>query len=185
MDMKRAFSIMAALPLVVIFGGAASELPNNVKDHLVKMDKDCSDNGGQPDPKSSLHGGRGLVQHGLLARGATEVWVVDEGKYQCDGAASVFSGSGGAQVIVFARLNDGSVKHVFEHGAFGASLKRIGASPELLLRVGGRLCGQTGDPSHADAIVCDRPLIWSRATHKMDFAPLSQVRPVAGDGHRR
>jgi hypothetical protein len=177
--MKRALSILAVVPIAVVLGGAAGELPKDVTAHLVGMDKECRDSRGQSANPDSL------MEHGVLAKGATEVWVIDEGKYQCDGAAGVFSGSGGAQVVVFARLNDGSVKQVFEHGAYGVSLKRVGTSAELWLRVGGRLCGQAGNPTHAEAMACERPLIWNGATQKMDFAPVSKVRPITDKSYAR
>jgi hypothetical protein len=58
------------------------------------------------------------------------------------------------------------------------SLKRVGSSSELSLRVSGPLCGQEGNPSHAEAIACDRPLIWNSVVQRMDFAPLSEARAI-------
>jgi hypothetical protein len=177
--MKRALSILAAVAIAVVLGGAAGKVPAEVIAHITGMDQECRDGGGQASHPGSL------VEHGVIGKDATEVWVIDEGKYQCDGAASLFSGSGGAQVVVFAKQNDGSVRQVFERGAYGVSFMPTGSSSELLLRVGGGLCGQAGDPTHAETIACDRPLIWRRAIQKMEFAPLSQVRPITANGGQR
>jgi hypothetical protein len=114
----------------------------------------------------------------VLTGGGVEFWALDEGRYQCDGAASAFSGTGGAQVYVFVRLNDGRVKQVLMQGAYGMKLKSVGSSSELLLRVAGGLCGQARNPTHADAVACERPLIWNKATQKMDFVPLSKAKPL-------
>jgi hypothetical protein len=111
--MKRMLSIIAALPMAVVLGGAGNGFPKDVAAHIAEMDKQCRDSGGQPDRSRAFKSSFNVDPAGLVerafAKGGTEVWVLDEGKYQCDGASSLFSGSGGAQVIVFARLNDGSV----------------------------------------------------------------------------
>ena len=178
-------SIVAVLLTAAIPARASSaSLPEIVVAHIADMDKTCKDVGGMPAPSMAFEGGpsearpANLVERGVLAGSAVEFWALDEGRYQCDGAASAFSGTGGAQVYVFVRLNDGRVKQVLMQGAYGMKLKRIGSSSELLLRVAGGLCGQVGNPTHADAIACERPLIWDKATQKMDFAPFGKARPL-------
>jgi hypothetical protein len=182
--MKKATSIITALSMAVVLSGASgTPLPEVVAAHIADMDKSCKEDGGTPAPSMAFEGGQSpvrpaeLVEHGVLVGGLTEFWAFDEGRYRCDGAASIFSGSGGAQVYVFVRLNDGRVKQVFMHGADGMSLKRVGSSSELLLRVGGGLCRQAGNLTHAYTIGCERPLIWDKTAQKMDFAPLREPRP--------
>jgi hypothetical protein len=182
------------LSIAIVLGGATSApLPKDVAAHVGEMDKSCEEEGGTPQPSGTWEPFEGhfkfqprrLVEHVVLAGSSAEVWAIDEGRYRCggDGPASLFSGSGGSQVYVFVRMKDGAVKQAFRHGAYGASLKRIGSSSQLSLVVGGVLCGQVGDPTHADSINCERPLIWDNAAQKMDFAPLSQAKfPFAKDG---
>jgi hypothetical protein len=61
-------------------------------------------------------------------------------------------------------------------GAYGMTIDRTGSSSKIWLTVSGQLCGQKGDPTHAEAISCDRPLRWDANAQKLDFAPLSEAR---------
>jgi hypothetical protein len=168
----------------VLAGASSAPMPGVVTAHITEMDKDCTEAGGTPAPSMAFEGGQSedrpanLVESGVLAESSVEFWALDEGRYQCDGAASLFSGTGGAQVYVFVRLSDRSVTLAFTQGAYGMKLKRHGSSSELLLRVAGPLCGQAGNPTHADAIACARPVIWDKVAQKMHFAPLSQGKPL-------
>jgi hypothetical protein len=87
-----------------------------------------------------------------------------------------FSGSGGSQVVVYLSLPNGHAKQVFAHGAEGMTIDHSGKSAKLWVGVGGQLCGQKGNPTHAEAISCDRPLRWDANAQKLDFAPMSQAR---------
>lgn len=173
------------------------QFPPEVAAHVQEMNDVCEgspSSDGKPKPGQSgtydpVEDGehfkfhpRSLVEHVILKGSGAEVWAIDEGRYQCDGGpASLFSGSGGSQVFVFARLGDGQVKQVFVHGAYGMSLTLSGAASAILLQVGGPLCGQTGEPSHGDSISCSRPLLWDQAAVKMDFAPLSEAKFPSGE----
>ncbi len=118
--------VATAFSLAVVQSYAAGgQLPKEVASHVADMNEQCESYGGKPgqsgtwepfEGKSKFHA-QSLVEHSTLARGRVEVWVIDEGRYQCSKAASLFSGSGGAQVYVFARLKDGSVKQVLMLGA--------------------------------------------------------------------
>jgi hypothetical protein len=177
--------VATAFSLAVVQSYAAGgQLPKEVASHVADMNEQCESYGGKPgqsgtwepfEGKSKFHA-QSLVEHSTLARGRVEVWVIDEGRYQCSKAASLFSGSGGAQVYVFARLKDGSVKQVLMQGAYGIEMRLAGQSSELLLGVGGPLCGQSGDHGHGDSIYCKRPLAWDTSAQKMDFAPLSEIK---------
>lgn len=172
---------------------AGGQLPKEITSHISEMNDLCSDVGGKPHLSGNWEGSedhtefraQSLVEHGILARGRVEVWVVDEGRYQCDKAAGLFSGSGGAQVYVFARVRDGSVKQVFTQGAYGAEMRRTGQLSELTLGVGGSLCGQFGDFDPGDAIYCTRPLAWDPSAQEMDFAPLSEAKFGSNEAARK
>jgi hypothetical protein len=128
-----------------------------------------------------LHGMPGVpkdtfVAHGDLNGDGIEDWAFDEGGFNCEGAASIFTGSGGSQVVVFIGLTNGDARIAFQHGAYGMRLERIGSRSILWLGVGGALCGQAGEPSHAEAIYCDRLLVWNMETKRFDFAPLVSIR---------
>ena len=116
-----------------------------------------------------------FAEHGILADDL-EFWAINEGAFQCDGAASLIYGSGGSQVVVYLSLPNGHAKQVFAHGAQGMTVEHSGKFAKLWVGVGGKLCGQKGNPTHAEAISCDRPLRWNVNAQKLDFAPLLQAR---------
>ncbi|MGE5475441.1 MAG: hypothetical protein ACM3Q1_02210 [Bacteroidales bacterium] len=158
--------IPTALTLALWAGlGRAADLPPTLAGRLDEMAAMCEEVGGQADATRVVTGGR-------LDNG-TPFWLVDEGNFQCTGASALFSGSGGAQVEVYLRLPDG-VQPVFSHGAFDAKVERN----TIWLTVGGPLCGQPGEPSHAESKLCERPLEWDAKAGKMAFAPLSRIRPL-------
>ena len=192
--MKRFLSIPAVLAVGVLLCGATTDhLPPEVASDVKKMADFCRENNGKPRPsgiyepfegRSKFHP-RKLVEHGFLAGSGSEVWAIDAGRYRCDPAAGLFSGSGGSQVAIFVRLNNGRVEKKFTHGAYGLSVTRSGPNTVFWLRVGGPMCGQEGEHSHGDSILCDRPIAWNEATENMDFAPIAEARfPFELNTHR-
>jgi hypothetical protein len=145
--------------------GRAADLPGAVAGRLEEMTATCEEVDGHADVTRVVTGGR--LDNGM------PFWVLDEGNFQCTGAAALFSGTGGAQVEVYVRLPDG-VQPVFSHGAFGAKVER----GTIWLTVGGSACGQPGQPSHAESVICERPLEWDAKAGKMALAPLPRIRPL-------
>lgn len=151
---------------------AAVPVPPQVSAYARQMANTCREAGGKPGP--SPH----LAQRGDLNGDGLADWAIDEGGFDCEGAETVFTGSGGggAQIVVFIATRDGGARKAFEHGALGMAMERQGGRTVLWLVVGGPLCGQHNAQSRADMISCDRPLIWDARRHRLEFAPLSQVR---------
>jgi hypothetical protein len=167
--MGRGRTVAAGIAGVVLFCGASPDkVPEEVAAHMRDMADACKQVGGTPLPDP-------FVERGNLADGL-EFWAINEGAFQCDGAASLLSGSGGSQVVVYLSMPTGHAKQVFARGAEGMAVEHTGNSVKLWVGVGGPLCGQKGNPTHAEAISCDRPLRWDANTQKLDFAPLSQAR---------
>lgn len=111
-------------------------------------------------------------------------YVIDEAAFVCDGAASLYGGgSGGSQMEIYAGTADGGATPVFGHGNFGVDIDRATSPVQVLLGVGGELCGQkiTAQMSRADYEGCRRPLAWDAARQTFDFAPLSTIRPLEQD----
>ena len=92
-----------------------------------------------------------LISGHLKGDGYTD-WAIDEGAFNCDGAWGIFSGSGGAQVYVFAGTSGTRAGESFVHGAYGMRLQHSNGRDILWLTVGGQLCGQSGYPRHSQAV---------------------------------
>jgi hypothetical protein len=169
------FSIFVAILALAFSAGSAeaSALPDEVQKHIDDMRKSCRELGATPiDPEKGF-----LVSADLNGDGISD-WAIDEGKFQCDGAWSAFSGSGGAQVYVYTGLPGNKARQAFVHGANGMRLERNVGRARLWLGVGGPLCGQAHPISNADAIPCERPLVWNKVSNKFEFAPLSTIKLI-------
>lgn len=116
------------------------------------------------------------VVHGDLNGDGLDDWAIDEGAFNCIGAASIFVGSGGFQVDLFAGLPNGDARFDSNFGAWNMRLERTGNKAALWLGVGGPLCGQENPPNEADSIRCERPLVWNKTTKHFDLALLSTAR---------
>jgi hypothetical protein len=148
-------------------------IPREVAAHIEGMKQSCRQLGCTPiAPKDTFLIGADLKGDGLID------WVIDEGGFNCDGAWSIFSGSGGAQVYVFAGMSRNNARQSFVHGAYGMRLEResVRGRQILWLTVGGKLCGRSDPPSNAEAIHCERSLIWNKTTKRFEFAPLSTIK---------
>ena len=166
--MRRGLTIVASLGAVVLLCGASPEkVPEEVEGHMKRMADACKDVGGTPLPDR-------FTEQVIFADGVG-FWAIDEGAFKCDGAASLFSGTAGSEVAIYLSLPNGRAKQVFASYAYGMAIEHLGKFAKLWLSVGGKLCGQKGDPTHADMMSCDRPLRWDANAHKLDFAPMSQA----------
>lgn len=170
--MRLILFAVTALSLASGFAYAASNrLPPEVSAHIEDMSQSCREAGGTPmAPQKGF-----LISGNLIGEGSTD-WAIDEGKFNCDGAQDLFSGSGGSQIFVFAGIPGNEARQPFETGAYGMRLERRTGRDTLWIKVGGELCGQSGESSNADAIACERPLVWNKTTQQFDFAPLSTIK---------
>lgn len=106
-------------------------------------------------------------------------YALDQGAYFCDGAASLFSGSGGSQLVVWASNGPGAlVTKVFDGGHFGIKVDaEHKARARLLLALRGAQCGQKIAPqtANSDLQFCWRPLNWDPKRKLLQLAPLSEI----------
>ncbi|MFG6429722.1 hypothetical protein [Roseateles sp. LYH14W] len=116
----------------------------------------------------------GLVHSADLNGDRRADHVIHDAVFECAGADSLFTGAGGGQVQVFITAADGSAALAFEHAANGVRIE----SGEVLLAVGGSLCGQkvAEDTPRSALQACWRPLQWQAAQRRLDFAPLSRIK---------
>jgi hypothetical protein len=164
-------ALAACLLLSVPALAAAAPMPPEVRGHIEDMKKECRQSGGSPaEPADSF-----LIIADLNGDGRTD-WAIDEAGFNCDGATSTFKGSGGSQIYIFAGITGNRTRQAFMHGAYGMRLEGTAGHARLWLTVGGELCGQTGSFSRAEAISCERPLVWNTLTKQFEFAPLATVK---------
>ena len=167
--MRRGVTLAAAIAMVgVLCGASPNKVPEEVAAHMREMTDACRAVDGKPLTHK-------FVEHGSLADGLG-FWVINHGAFECDGDASLYSGTGGSEVLVYLVLPNGHGKQVFGRYVYGMAMERTGTSAKLWLGVSGAMCGQEGSPTHGDSISCDRPLVWDAKAQKLDFAPLSQTR---------
>ena len=170
--MQRHVVLMTGLAVSAIPATASAvNVPLAVAAYEKQLADACREAGGTPGKPTAA-----FIAHGDLNGDGIDDWAVDEGGLNCKGAASIFAGSGGSQVIVFVGLPNGDARKAFQHGAYGMKLEVVGSSQTLWLRVGGPLCGQAGSPTHAEAMDCDRPIAWGKEHQRFDFAPLTSIR---------
>lgn len=155
---------------VGVSGARAQGMPQAVRAAVQDMDETCRSSGGVPGDKA------GLLKSGDWNGDGVRDWALDEAAYICDGAAGLFSGSGGGSVDVWAGGAGGGVSEAVYFSAFGAELD----AGRLWLSVEGAACGQanTARIAHVDYIHCDRTIAWVGG--KFVLAPLSVVRPTGG-----
>ena len=151
----------------------AAKLPTQVQRELMSIVKDCRDAGGKPGTSPGL-----LVVTDLTGDGIAD-FVIHQGALNCQGSASLFSGAGGSQLIIYAGARQGQAIKVFEHGVMEVKVDK-GASATVKVAVGGDLCGQrvTKNTDMSMRKTCWRPLVWSATKKRMEFAPVSRIEPM-------
>jgi len=167
--MRRKVTVARTIAMAVVLCGASrSKVPEEVATHMRHMEDQCRENDGKPLPHK-------FIEHANLADGL-EFWIINHGAFECDGNASLYSGTAGAEVLVYLVLPNGHAKEVFARYVYGVAVERSRTSAKLWLAVSGSMCGQQGSPTHGDSISCDRSLIWNAKAQKLEFAPLSEAR---------
>lgn len=169
---------IAALPLAMLFlagvaqAQAQKKLPLAVQKELAEMVKVCRDVSGKPMKSPGL-----LTVADLTGDGLPD-FVINQGAFNCDGAASLYSGSGGSQVSAYVGTPDGRAFQAFSSGSFDVKVDKSVKPAKLQVVVGGQLCGQrvTANMPRSEYKSCWRPVDWSERKRKLDFAPVSQVK---------
>jgi len=152
--------------------GKADVLPPAVAQTAEEMRKSCREVDGKPLSKDSDF----VDQADLTGDGLVD-YVLDQGRFECEGARSLFSGTAGSEVTVYVSTSAGSAIVAWDLWVHGSELEMKGPKPILYVNVSGAACGQKDAASHADEMACQRPLQWNAAKKQMDYAPLSEIRP--------
>jgi hypothetical protein len=166
--------LVAGTSATALHAQGQPKLPAAVQKAIGAMTSMCKESGGRPGKSPDL------LTIAELTGDERPDYVIDQSAFVCDGAPSLFGGSGGSQVAVFVGTADGQAAPAFAGGAFGVQVDRAVKPARVSLIVGGPMCGQkiTANTPRSDYKSCWRPLVWNAGARKMDFAPLSQARPV-------
>ena len=123
------------LGLLTVGVGAQTQkkLPISVQKELAEMMQMCKAAGGK------LVKSPGLLLIADLTGDGLPDFVIDQASFNCDGAASLFSGSGGSQVSAFVGTQDGQAVQAFASGTFGVKLDKDTQPAKLQIIVGGEL----------------------------------------------
>jgi hypothetical protein len=170
--------LAACLATGVLCGAALAQaqqkLPLSVQHELSKLAKMCKEVGGKAVQSP------GLLSIVELTGDQFPDFVIDQGAFNCEGGASLFSGSGGSQVSVYAGTPDGQAMQAFSGGASGVELDKQSKPAALKIRVGGSLCGQKVTPETPRWAykACWRQVLWSAEKRSFVYAPLSKMEPI-------
>ncbi|MEA3642064.1 MAG: hypothetical protein VBE63_19300 [Lamprobacter sp.] len=166
--MSRLTTFALLIPLALIATSAiAAKLPAPVTKQIEELSSTCRGVGGKlVNPKQA-------ILSADLNQDSQPDYVIDQSAMICDGAATVFSGSGGSHVDVFASTSSGYI-NAWSGGAFGAKIDR----GVLWLALGGGYCGQKQASSRAAMQGCERALSWNPAERKMFLDPNIKPRPT-------
>ncbi len=94
----------------------------------------------------------------------------------CELGAAFMWGNGGIPVGIYVGTPDGNASYAFDKTVWSVYIEQEGNKSVVWVGVGGGYCGQKHFKSRADAIRCDRKLLWDSNTQQFEFAPLEQAR---------
>ena len=168
--------VIASTALLLVLGSVRAQTPTKypaaVDAKIAELAKDCHGFG-------KFEASPGFVTVADLTGDGVPDYILDEGRIGCKQAASMFQGSLGFSVEIFAGSAKGGAAEAFSHGVVALHLDEHSKPATLYLAVGGPLCGQhvTPDTPFADMESCWRPVRWNAATRKMELSPLSAIKP--------
>jgi hypothetical protein len=139
---RDALWLLAAV-LLMPFPAMAGETkyPKEVQAVLDGARKDCRDAGG-----GEIKFGLGTVKKLNLTGGGND-YVVDLHEAECEGAASLFCGTGGCNLTILAGKQDGALVEVFDGRARGYEILPGKAPRTVRFQLHGSYCGGHGNPS--------------------------------------
>lgn len=151
------------------------KLPSAVIETIRVAEEDCRIDKSDTKQKMKTNPDNIVQRADINGDGITDYMFFDSNIY-CEAGASFRQGNGGVGVVIFAGIKNGGAIEAFGKTVSGARIEKSGSKNVVWVAVGGGYCGQENLKSKADAISCDRPLVWDSKTEKFDFAPLSEAR---------
>jgi hypothetical protein len=169
-------TLIAIVTLAATSAAAAPPvpLPGPVRADLAALHSECRSYGGQPGAapelvKSADLSGDGIADH-----------VIDQGAYNCQGAASAMgAGQSGAAIRVYAGTPGGGAKLAYQGVVYGTKILTAGGKARLWIDTAGYECGdRRRDVPFSNWKFCSRPLNWNAAKGAFVLAPLAEAKPI-------
>lgn len=130
----------------------AKNLPKIVQDHINGLAVECTEVGGQfLDPSPA-------IKSGDFNRDAKPDYAVYNEDLVCEGAYSIYGGSGGSEVNFFVSTPSGYRK-AGSNAAGGVSVE----GDKIWLSLCGSYCSDPNFVSKAEAKCCERAFTWSKS----------------------
>jgi len=141
-------------------------VPPDVLAEVNKINELCSD---QPLRQADIDA---CAVQGLDLNGdGLSDYLINDASLPSGVMASCRHGShGGAGIVILVQRGDGSFIKAFDQTVQSLKVDLSKERPSLWAQVGGRYCGQDGSFASAEAIQCERELIWVPEKEQVDFA---------------
>jgi hypothetical protein len=97
---------------------------------------------------------RNFVRMQDINRDGKADYIVDYGKAECDGAGTLFCGTGGCTTQVFVSQPDGAYIRVLDEYIRGVKFRRVKGKPAMHLDLHGAACGRAGHQT------CRKVRVW-------------------------
>ena len=147
----RIFALAAGLVFLpaVAFAQQFGNLPPNARAAIAESVKSC-------DGKTTFKDGF-VSEKDVNGDGVTD-YILDYGKFVCDGNEGYFCGSGGCLTQVFASLRNGGYTKALDENVRDLKFRRVQGRPAMVLDLHGSACGKVG------AAACPKTLLWNGTT---------------------
>jgi hypothetical protein len=116
----------------------AADYPDVVKAAIEDARKQCVEVEGKPGA------GDAMVSVADLDGNGREDWVLDFGKLECDGAATLFCGTGGCTLQIYLWQGGSEWKLAFDDNVRAWKRIKVGGKPGLLFHLHGSACNRVG-----------------------------------------
>lgn len=184
MTILRKAALFAAAWASLAMGAAAqrASYPPAMQTALNEARQMCAEVGGLPFSATNAIETRDLNGDGVAD------FVVRDGQYNCQGAASLYTGNSEGGIMVFDGANRAANAVPFSSPVIMHYVDTTGPRPTLVLVLGGQFCGAPPARSRAEAasVLCERPVAWNAAARRFELTPMAQRRPYREnfDGYR-
>jgi hypothetical protein len=141
--MLRVF-LSIALVAVVSSAGQAQDLPDEVAAAVKTAQAECT--------AGKVTTGKGFITRRDVNGDKEADFLVDYEHARCEEFVSLFCGTGGCLIQVFASIGDGKYVAVMDRNAYGVKFARRRGLPAMIQHLHGSHCGRSGGGSGCEAV---------------------------------